>query len=362
MRRTGAALWLGHPTRWAKLDRGQARVVLALVAVLLLACLFSLHATAPAQGEAEIVLYGSVVDALRHGAAYYAATAAALRDGGYPLSSFLSFRLPTLAVIEAALPPMVIDALLLLLGVGTVVAWYLRLQPEMRRGAPLIIALLVVIVAAMPFAQPDLALLHEVWAGLLVSLALALYRRDRWVETVAITLIAMLIRETALLFALVMAVLALTENARREVIGWAAAIAVFGVVVVFHAAAANAAAATADPGAADWSTLLGFGFFVRSVALVSPLAVLPLALAAILVGLALVGWASWAGPTGARGTATILLYAALVSIAARADTFYWAAIIGPLLPIGLLFAPDGIMSLANRALDKRRITVTRVKR
>ena len=252
--------------------------------------------------------------------------------------------------------------MLLLLAIGTVAAWYARLRDEVRPGVPRLVMLLLVIVAVMPFAHPDLVLFHEVWAGLLIALALALYRPERWLETVTITLIAMLIRETALLFALVMAAMALIERSRRELIGWAVAIAVFGTAIVFHAIAADAVAGTADPSSPGWTGLLGFGFFIRAVAATTPLALLPLAIAAVLLGVAFIGWVSWATPAGARGAATIVAYAALLGIAARADTFYWAAMIGPLMPIGLIFAPDGVMQLIHRALDRRRITVTRVSR
>jgi hypothetical protein len=357
--------WLERPTRWSRLDAGQARIVLALLAALLLACFTALNHPASAAspgGEADIALYAGIVEAMRHGAGYYTAAASALRDGGYPLHPFLTFRLPGLAIAESVLPPLLVAILLLAVVVGAASAWCLRMRKVVRSGFAFAAALVLVVLALLMFAQPQLTAFHEIWVGPLIALSLALRRPGRWQEAVLVALIAMLIRETALLFALVMGALALIEGARREALGWAAAIALFAVVLACHAVAATAAADPLDPASPGWSGLLGFGFAVRAIVLTTPFTVLPVALAAPLVGLALFGWASWADPTGLRGTATLVVYIALLGIAAHADTFYWAALIGPIVPLGLVFVPDALRTLAARALDRRRITVTRVER
>lgn len=356
--------WLERPTRWARLDGGQARVVLVLLGALLLACFTALRGVGtggPANGHGDIALYQQIVDEMRHGADYYAAAASALRDDGYPLHPFLTFRLPGLALFEAALPPLIVAAILFGTVFAAATAWFSRMREAVSSGIPLALAAIVVVLALAMFAQPSLAVFHEIWTGPLIALSLALRRPGHWVEAVLVGLTAMLIRETAVAFALTMLALAMVDGERREAFGWAAAIGLFAVVVIFHAFAANAAAGPLDPVSPGWSGLLGFGFAVRSIVLVTPFMVLPLALAAPLVGLALFGWASWAGPTGLRGLAISVVYIALLGIAARADTFYWAALIGPILPLGLVFVPDAIAVLVARALDKRRITVTRTK-
>ena len=78
--------------------------------------------------------------------------------------------------------------------------------------------------------------------------------------------------------------------------------------------------------------------------------------------LALVGWAGWNDATGLRGIAILVAYTVLIGLAARADTFYWAMMIAPLALLGLAFAPDTIGDLVTRALDRRRITVTKAVR
>ena len=56
------------------------------------------------------------------------------------------------------------------------------------------------------------------------------------------------------------------------------------------------------------------------------------------------------------------LYAALLGVAGRVDTFYWGLLVAPVLLVGLAFVPDALRDLLAAALDKRRITVKRVVR
>ena len=89
---------------------------------------------------------------------------------------------------------------------------------------------------------------------------------------------------------------------------------------------------------------------------------LPLALAAPLVGAALVGWAAWRDPLATRVLATLVAYGAVLAVAGRVDTFYWGLLTAPVLLVGLVFAPDALRDLWAAALDTRRITVTRMVR
>jgi hypothetical protein len=89
---------------------------------------------------------------------------------------------------------------------------------------------------------------------------------------------------------------------------------------------------------------------------------LPPALAAILVALALFGWASWRDPLALRALATFCGYALVISLFARLDTFYWGLIIAPAFLVGLSFVPDALRDLWVRARDKRRVVVTQVAR
>lgn len=372
MRRPSHPLWLSTPSRWAALPQRQARVVLALAALLIIASWLALLTPGPppvshdpaqrANDQADVVLYESIVDGVRHGGNYYQVTADALRAGDYPLRPFVTFRLPTLAMIEAALPRAGIIALLWALAAAVFLAWYIRLAQAFARAPPRVIALALLAGGMMAFVQPDLAFFHEIWAGLFVALSLALRRRERWLEAVAFGLAAVLIRETAALYLAVMAALAWAEGSRREALAWLGAIAILAVAVALHARAVAEVVHPLDPASPGWVGMLGFGFFVRTMSISTALALAPLWLAAPLVAIALIGWTSWRDPLALRALAMFAAYALLLSLFGRTDTFYWGLLVAPVLLVGLAFAPDCLRDLIAASLDTRRITVRRMVR
>lgn len=366
-------LWLATPSRFATWGQRGARIGLAVLAALLLATMLALVSPAPptvshapanhANARADVLLHETIVQGVRGGGDYYAVAAQALRMGDYPMRPFLTFRLPTLAVVEAMLPPRATLVLLYALVLGVVVAWFGRLRPAFARPVPRGIALALLAGGLITVMQRELIALHEIWAGLLIALSLALRREDRWVEAAAIGLIAMLLRETAALYVGIMAVFALVEGKRREALGWAATLALFAVVIAVHAYALSFVVRASDPALPAWAGMLGFGFFVKTMQLSTALYLVPVWLAAPLVGLALFGWAAWRSPLAPRALAVILGYAGLLALFGRTDTFYWGLMIAPTLLIGLAFAPDGLRDLTARAQGAgRRITVTRVAR
>lgn len=368
----GAPLWLAKPSRFAGLKRTRARWLAALIAALLLGALTSLatagpppvtgDATARADDRADELLYESIVAALRNGGEYYTAAAAALRAGGYPMKPFVTFRLPTLAVVQSWLDPVVSALLLYAMALLALYAWWVRLGEALRRTPPRLIATVLAAGGMASAVQAELVAFHEVWAGVLIALSLAARRPGRWVTAVALGLAAMLIRETAALYVGVMAALALLEGQRREATGWVAATAVLAVVVALHAQAVAGVVRPLDQPSPGWAGMLGFGFAIKAMVLTTALALAPAAIGALLAALALVGWAAWRDPLATRVVATLAAYIVLLSLFGRTDTFYWALLIAPLVPIGLAFAPDAFRDLFRAALDRRRITVTRVAR
>jgi hypothetical protein len=361
-----APIWLARPGRFAALPAAQARIVLAMLAALLLGSLTVLALPAPpadsSTPQSDVALYEAIVSAVAHGEDYYRAAADALRAGSYPLRPFLTFRMPGLATVQAGLPPLATLILLGLLAAATAYAWYRRLRVAVARVPALLAALFLLTAGMLAFVQPGLIAFHEIWAGLLVALSLALRRPGHWIEAAAVALIAMLIRETAALYVLVMAGLAFAEGFRREALGWLAALGIFVLVLAVHAMAVHGVTGPLDAASPGWAGMHGFGLFVRAMTLATGLTLLPAIAAAPLVALALFGWASWRDPLALRAGATFCAYALVISLFARLDTFYWGLMIAPAFLIGLVFVPDGLRDLMVRALDRRRVQVQRIER
>ena len=351
--------WLKAPSHFAMLRSGAARLALALAAIALLLCLTSLTAPAPppAKGGAEnvakdredILFYERIVDGLRAGQPYYPLAAHSLRTGNYPLKPFVTFRLPTLASIQAALPPLASILLLYTLVAAVMAAWWRRLGEMLDGARPRAIAAVLLLCGAAVVAKPELVAFHECWAGLLIALSLGLRTDRRWGWAVVVGLAAMLIRETAALYVAAMAGVALLERRPREMFGWGAALALFTGVIALHMQQVAQVVLPEDPASPGWSGMLGFGFVVNTLKSTTSLALLPAALGSVLAGLALFGWAAAPGAFARRVAVTILAYAMLLALFCRADTFYWGLMIAPLILVGFVFAPDGLRDLTGAA-------------
>jgi hypothetical protein len=359
-------LWLSAPSRVSGLPRRMAGWIAAALAALLLASLTPVFAPAPPHGETsrigqvtDLQLYEGVIAGLRGGGDYYDLAADALRSGSYPLRPFVTMRLPTHSVVQAAIPPIAAVILLDLLAIAVAAAWWVRLRPALPRRPARTAAMLLLAAGLVAFVQPGLVGFHEIWAAQLVALSLALRTPERWAAPAALALLAMLVRETAALYMLVMLGMALLEGRRREALGWGAALLGFAVALGAHAYGVAQVTGPLDPASPGWSGLLGFGFFAQSVAAATALQVLPLLLAGPLVALALFGWACWRDPLALRALATFSGYALAIAVFARADTFYWALMVAPLFLAGLAFAPDGLRDLGHSLLDRRRVRVQR---
>lgn len=368
MTRHRTSVWLAKPSRFNGIDQARARIVLALLAVLLICCVAAItvpvvpSAVGQAAGQTDVVLYQQIVDRVRHGEPYYEAVAELQRAGDYPLKPFFTVRLPTLAVVQAVLPAWVVRVLLWLLCIAALMVWVKRLRPVAARWPLLVLAGAMLIACLLVNVQPGLEVFHEIWAGPLIALSLALRRPGEWMAAVALGLSAMLIRETALLYLAIMAIAALIEGQRREAIAWTAAIMVFGIALAAHAHAVAQVVEPLDARSNGWLGLLGFGFYVKLVTISTALSITWQWLASIVLGFGLFGWTAWRDPTATRVAAVIAAYALLIAICARSDNIYWVLMTTPLLLVGLVFAPDGLLDLIDSARNTRRITVRRVFR
>jgi hypothetical protein len=367
--------WLAAPTRFAALPWRQARVAGALAVLLVLACFTALHAPGPPENtqdsapaaektddRADVLLYQNIIAGIRHGGGYYETAAVEMRRGPYPLRPFVTFRLPTLAMVQALLPDLASVILLFAVAIGALYAWWRALDGVFARPTIRIAAVILLGAGMSSFIRPDLVTFHEVWAGPLIALSLALRRPGNATAAIGVAAIAMLIRETSALYVGIMLMFALYERSWREVAGWAAALALLAVVVGFHAHAVAQVVRPYDDASPGWSGMLGFGFVVHVLVLATALSQGPLWLGAPLVGVAAIGWAGWSSPLALRTLATLAGYGVLLALFCRTDTYYWVLLCAPLLLPGLALAPDAIRDLWRAALDRRRITVTRVAR
>jgi hypothetical protein len=259
----------------------------------------------------DVLFYADVARHVGHGLPYYETAAELHRAGSYPLFPFFTVRLPTLAYAMGYLGPvkMLLAAYGLLL--AGVFAWLRELKDYPVHAR-------VVFVAAYAFMgsaliSPSSIQVHDVWAGLLVSLALGLGWAWRW--QLGVAFLAVCFRELALpiLFVLVLR--------HRRYPHFAAIAAAFGLLALHYFAVSSVRLPT-DLHSQGWVGLRGASGFVEHFSVFLPvgfLAFLPLA-----------GWLfrPWDGLWFAG-----IIFA--ICVFARPDNLYWATLILPAYPAGI---------------------------
>jgi len=340
-------------TRLAKLSPGAALAVLAGLLLLIVAGLALTPTTNPTGSSAggDASLYRQITARVAKGEDYYSAVAIEHRASQYPLRPYTAVRPPALTAIMARVGPTGADLLLRLLAGDAAVATVTRLAPQMR--APFReLAILLAATSAGAFVQSGMWVWHEVWAGLLIMLALACRSDRHWAASVAFGLAAALIRELAFPFLIVMAGAAWLDGRKREAAAWTAAGAIVLTALAFHWTMVARIAQASDVTSPGWAALGGWRFDLTLARQSSLLIALPAWVAALVVPFALLGWAATASGYALRTTALLAMWFGAFLVMGRPDNAYWGFLFAPILPVGLAFAPAALHDLI-RAIRPR---------
>ena len=346
-------------TRYASLPAWTARLLLALVLVLIgygtLAPTVKSIATAPhnlekqsARPNGDSELYRRILNRFDAGESYYATVSDELRRSDYPLRPPLNFRPPTLVYLLSALPGDrtrvgVLRSFAVIAGISLMLA----LRPQCPGPAYMGAGGILVATGLLPAVVDAAVLWHEVWASVAIALSLALYRRDRWVLSAGIGLVAVLLRELALVYLVVMAALAWRDGQRRESFVWLAIIAFCAAMLLVHWQIASGYVLPTDPSSPTWVRTSGWSFVLLTAQWNQ--AICPSWLVGVTMPLALLGLGGWSSQTGTRVAATVGAYVAAFMVIGRPDNTYWGLIYTPLLPVGLLFAGRALADLLGAA-------------
>jgi hypothetical protein len=288
-----------------------------------------------------------VLNRVQAGEDFYHATATEQRLRGYPLRPFVTVRPPWFTRLLASVggrAPATRLFRLLVTGAAILMALRLLITIESRPlgvGAALG-ALTFLFVQSVPIFW------YEAWSAALVLLALACWSERTWVLSVLIGLTAALMRELVAPFLCVMFVMAVWERRRAEAIGWGVAIGVFAAALAAHASRVHAVSTLADKASPGWVRSGGWPFILRIVHESSALIITPLWVVAVIVPLALLGWASWAHPLARRASLYLGGFIAAFMVVGRQNTAYWGMLLTSLLLIGVAFAPGALVALIRR--------------
>ena len=334
------------PTRLAGLSPGAALAVVIGLLMLIgigLALPPDISPTGSADGG-DAALYRQTTQRVAAGADYYQATAIEHRASAYPMKPYTAVRPPLLTEVTAKLGPTMADALLRLLAIAAATGTVIRLAPGMRAPSREA-AILLAATSAGAFVQSGMWVWHEVWAGLLIMLALACRTDRHWVASLGFGLTAALVRELAFPFLLIMAATAWMGGKRREAGGWLIASAGVILLLAWHWSMVARVALPSDVTSPGWLALGGWRYDLTLARQSSLLIALPAWVPAIVTPLALLGWCAKAGGYAARTATLIALWLAAFLLIGRPDNAYWGFLFAPILPIGLAFAPAALADL-----------------
>jgi hypothetical protein len=348
-------------TRYAALTRGQAGAVVGLV-VFVMGWLFvgavhrvpesARHALNPASKDGDVALYKAVVARVRAGESYYDVVGAELRKRNYPLRPAFTWRQPTYAWLLSRLPsPLVGNALLGLIGVAIVLVtrrWIGESDLRARVG----IATVLMVVSTASALVTDVVFMQETWAGFFIALSVCLFALDRWRIAVAAGLTALAFREFAILPCVVGLALALHRRRWPEVTAWVVGLGVYGALMTWHMAEVTRRFQPGDV-ARGW-VALGGGAFVVATSSWSPLLVaFPRGVVALILPFVLLGLAGWRDRGANRVALIVFGYLIVFSVVGNSFNDYWGAIYAPLLPFGIMAAPDCVRDLARVLREDR---------
>lgn len=310
--------------------------------------------------DEDLALYDHVIARMEKGEGYYDVIAEEHRASHYPLRPGLAVRLPTLAVILAHVPqPGQVLASVLML-VAVMAAWWRRLGEEPDGQTYRLFAMTLLFFGMQVSTTRYFFVLHELWVGSLLALAMGLYRPDkgRWIGAFIAAAVALSIREHALPFVLLMGAFAAWHRRWKEAAAWGALAAVFLGALAWHLHIVAGLVRPDDPAGASWVTLRGISGWLSMIMLASNLRWLPTMIGAPLVVLMTFGWASRRNGIASFATLLFLGYGLLFMIAGRPDNWYWGFVIQPVMWIGLAYAPAGVRALWQAAFPSGQAATT----
>lgn len=322
-----------------------------LVCVLLLALLSAFTETGrpvdvrPAGDGVEtgdLLLYERIDRRVAQGEDYYRAAAQMHREMRYPLRPFYTVRLPTVAWGYALLGPLGLLCLAVVLMVAGALAWNHALAggPLWMRGC---VVAFYSVVAAVGLDE-RLVCSQELWAGLLLSLALAFQRSSQFAIRLLLVACAVAVRELALPFLMLMGAHAAWQRRWGQVGAVLLVLAGAAAMLALHGAAVAAVTLPGDMASQGWHGLRGPFGFVADLAYLAGLEGAPPPVAVLVTLAPFVGWACHARRDGRFAFDWFCGFALFCALFARRDNYYWIELMLPAYVVGyglLLWAAAG---------------------
>lgn len=307
-------------------------------------------------GNQDFVLYEAIVGRIHRGESYYQAAGTELRTPRgsqqlpYPTRSVFNWRQPILAWLLGQLPSLQVAHYLLLLTVITTLwVWRPLLQSASGkwRGIGQWLLLACGLLWAWPGWLPQAVVVHEIWGGTFIVLALGLQWRGWFMASWLVALTALGIRELVLPFYLMMLVWAWHDGKRRSVWFGLMGLCIWIAFYCVHWQQVQSLILPSDR-AQERSWLQWGGWpFVLKTAHMHPLFLgwLPTApwIVAALLPLSLFGFLLGDGPRSRDLLLLVACYLLMFCCVGQSFNYLWGLLYTPLWPLGLCLLPRAVV-------------------
>jgi hypothetical protein len=353
-----------NTTRYAGMARRPAILILVFALCFTALCLaLAPRATlVPKQSEnsgaSDMDIYRNVVHRVHTGEGYYEALGAELRVNKRPTTAIVNWRTPlhlvTLALAPSSawwrIPQVTI----------TVVVLVIALVIMQRAGMPFLSMFQVLLMIGsllLCFVEPGLYFV-EAWAGLMIVLSIEAYAFG-WKKTgIATGLLALFLRELAMPYVLVCALLAFRKKDRPEMLAWSLGLVAYVAYFGVHAALVTSRILPGDiSNPVSWVQFGGVKLMV-SASSMGALVALPPWVTALYLPAALLGLGGWKDPVALRVLATVVAYLGAFAIVGHPVNIYWGAMYAPLLTFGVAWSIPAIHDLMKAVAVTKQVEIS----
>jgi len=297
------------------------------------------------QQGVDLRLYRGIVDDMKAGESYYDAVGDGLRELNFPLRPVFNWRTP-LHLMLLRLTGTTVGLLLL---AGLLLAGAASWMPHFAANGPKRVAAggLLLFIACAPLINTSPLFFSEVWCAAALLLCFGLRSSGHFQAAVVAGLIAVMFRELAAPWLLVIGLADLSQRRYRVVGWWVGAAAVYSAYYGYHAYQVSNHLLETDVAVRSWADAGGLSFVLDTLELFTPTAISPALRpwvlgAAIAACIALLRRRDWALPAG------LLAWIVFLCFFGRSANTYW----------GVIAAPAIAVVLARFPLGKREVTLT----